>query len=232
MAANLQFMTTRMTNATAGSAVDDSFADFEAAIINAFGFTGNTPISQVMSIDSGGDVTMIGDLTLSGAPTLALHCATKKYVDDNVSGWSQYLVQGGDHDSANSSEFVGPIANADIGMGVTEDWEIGAADQFVSFDRFYCKAAGYYLLYGRVGIKYSGGACSANLGIKRNGASLATGANGATWNESNRLYLSISAMAQLAVDDYIEFTLSHPEAGSMYLNGEWGDLGWIMLRNV
>ena len=39
--------------------------------------------------------TMTGDLTLAGAPTMDLHAATKKYVDDNAGGGSSSSTGGG-----------------------------------------------------------------------------------------------------------------------------------------
>lgn len=84
MADDRQLQTSRLLNTNAGNLIDDSFADLEAAVRYIFGITADTPYSQAMSIDASGNVTLSGQLTLAGAPTVDLHAATKKYVDDNT----------------------------------------------------------------------------------------------------------------------------------------------------
>jgi hypothetical protein len=76
-----KLMTSRLTNASQGSYIDNSIADLEAALRLIFGVTADTVMSNAMTISAAGNVTMVGDLTLAGAPTDAAHAATKAYVD-------------------------------------------------------------------------------------------------------------------------------------------------------
>jgi hypothetical protein len=233
MAANKQFMTTRMTNASAGNLVDDSFVDLEAAIANAFGFTLDTPISQVMTISSAGNVTMVGDLTLSGAPTNALHCATKKYIDDNAVSWTQYLVQASDGSGLHNLT-IDAGTDADLNYYATPDWEIGSADQFdagANDDRLVCKAAGFYLIYARVGVTNSGGS-DIRYELKHNGISYCGGVMGGYWESSNKYWGSFAIVIQLALNDYLELHAYNPEADGHSWTGEWGEFGMMFLRGV
>lgn len=146
MTDNLQLQTSRLTNASDGNLIDDALADIENCVRVLWGITADTPISQVMSITAAGNVTMIGDLTLSAAPTSDLHCATKKYVDDNAAGggaeyrckivaWSNTYV------AASGSEFV-VFGGADVEEGSSDQWDVADPTKLV------CKSAGDYLVMG------------------------------------------------------------------------------------
>jgi len=162
MTDNLQLQTARLTNASAGNLLDDSVADIENAMSVVFGITKDTPLSQVMSISAAGDVTMIGDLTLAGAPTNDLHAATKKYADDNASAGAagEYVCDVGGL-AANGTEGI-DVGHVMLLKGTVEalGWsnvEIGSDDQY-DHDRdpyhLICKSAGDYLIYGWTQVRY------------------------------------------------------------------------------
>jgi len=154
MTDNLQLQTSRLTNASDGNLIDDSISDIENAVSVLFGITKDTPIDQVMSIAAGGDVTMIGDLILSGAPTNALHCATKLYADDNAAfgAGGSYIVETGsnleDTTVANAAteflEFKGDDESA--GWSNVEVGEDAQFDYDTDKTKIVCKSSGDYLI--------------------------------------------------------------------------------------
>ena len=81
MTDNLQIQTSRLISSGSGSLVDNDVANFENAVRTIFGITADSDLSAAFSIGTGPDMSMVGDLTLAGAPTADLHAATKAYVD-------------------------------------------------------------------------------------------------------------------------------------------------------
>lgn len=65
----------------------DTLNELAAALGDDANFASTVTTSIGTKVSKSGD-TMTGALTLSGAPTLDLHAATKKYVDDTVAGFS------------------------------------------------------------------------------------------------------------------------------------------------
>jgi len=150
MTDNLQLQTARLTNASAGNLLDNSIADIENAMATVFGITADSPVSQVMSISSAGNVTMIGDLTLSGAPTADLHASTKAYADANTGGGGGIthkieVILSTDELIAWNTEDA--LINWDYAVfedGDSTQWDSGAPS------KIYCRESGDYLIYGQI----------------------------------------------------------------------------------
>jgi hypothetical protein len=85
MASNNELQTSRLTNASAGSTIDDAIRDIEACLRTILGASADSVLSAIMSMGTGPDVTFLGTVTLDAAPAADLQAATKKYVDDNIS---------------------------------------------------------------------------------------------------------------------------------------------------
>jgi hypothetical protein len=154
MTDNLQLQTTRLTNSSDGNLIDDSVVDIENCMSVLFGITKDSPVSPPMSISAAGNVTMIGNLTLAGAPTNVLHCATKKYVDDNASGLDNYICAVGDGVTTLAHTLDTLVTDA-LHFSSTPLVEIGSTDQFdysSNPDRITCKSAGDYLILFHVDI--------------------------------------------------------------------------------
>jgi hypothetical protein len=148
MTDNLQLQTTRLTNASAGNLIDTSIADIENAISVLFGITKDAVIDPPMSIAANGNVTMLGDLTLAGAPSVALHCSTKKYVDDNATGGGGYacsIVDGAAYVAASSTGFMSFSSTPDV-----EEGDSGQFDYSTDATKIICKSAGDYLILGNM----------------------------------------------------------------------------------
>jgi hypothetical protein len=151
MTDNLQLQTARLTNANVGNLIDNSITDIENAVSVLFGITKDTPISPVMSITAGGNVTMVGDLILSGAPTADAHCATKLYADDNTGGGGGIThkveaVLVTDQEVTGTGNGIIAYDYAPVEDGSTAQWDSGAPTKLV------CKSAGDYLIYGQIEI--------------------------------------------------------------------------------
>lgn len=85
MASNNELQTSRLTDASSGSEIDNAIRDIEACLRTILGATADTPLSAIISMLTGPNVTFQGTVTLDAAPAADLQAATKKYVDDNVS---------------------------------------------------------------------------------------------------------------------------------------------------
>lgn len=150
MADNLQLQTARLTNSSAGNLLDNSIADIENAIATVFGITLDSPVSQVMSISSAGNVTMIGDLTLSGAPTVALHASTKAYADANTGGGGgithkvEVILTTDESIGWNTEDALINWDYAVFEDGDATQWDSGAPS------KIYCRESGDYLIYGQI----------------------------------------------------------------------------------
>ena len=72
----------------------DTLNELAAALGDDANFATSTATLIGEKVAKSGD-TMTGDLTLSGAPTSDLHAATKKYVDDEISGIDALPSQSG-----------------------------------------------------------------------------------------------------------------------------------------
>lgn len=82
MADNDSFLTDRLDGTVDdGNDLASQWPNFEAAIRNCFGIPADTAMSAAFSIGTGPNITMIGGLTLAGAPTTDLMAATKAYME-------------------------------------------------------------------------------------------------------------------------------------------------------
>jgi hypothetical protein len=205
MTDNLQLQTTRLTNASGGNLLDTAIADIENAISVLFGITKDSVIDPPMSIAADGNVTMLGDLTLAGAPSAALHCSTKKYVDDNPGpGGSAYICW-----LRNSLQTVsaGTGANVSWTAAYVED---GDAGQWDSGDptKLVCKSAGDYLIIGRACVDEISvtGPYTGNFDLRVNGAAIITEIVNQYMGAStpDQFFFCFGVMRTLAEDDYIQ----------------------------
>ena len=228
MTDNLQLQTNRLTNASAGNLIDDSVADIENALSVTFGITKDTPLSQVMSISAAGNVTMVGDLTLSGAPTNNLHCATKKYVDDNATGGGGYNLKARRGVVILAALGDDLIAFSDNSIELEE----GSDAQFDQANptKFVCKSAGDYFIMGEVRCK------AWNLdgyfhpfqvygGLELNGNPIII-PTVSFWNDNVVVYeagFTYAVLWTLAEDDYIEIRAgnNNDEEARFYGNFSW-----------
>jgi hypothetical protein len=209
MADNLQLQTSRLTNASVANLIDDSLDDIENCLRVIFKITADTPISQVMSIEDDGDVTMIGDLTLADEPTEDLHCSTKKYIDDNAANAGNYKCKV----RATSDTQVAAAGDEYVVFGIA-DVEDGSEDQWDSADptKLVCKSAGDYLIIGYVAydpIDLSFNRHSpyeVNFSIRNNGSKVIDAVIG-QYNDNGVIYWterSFAFMLTLAEDDYLQ----------------------------
>lgn len=207
MTDNLQLQTSRLTNASVGNLIDDSLADIEHCLRTIFKITADTPISQAMSIVAAGNVTMVGDLTLAGAPTNALHAATKKYVDDNISASTLYLTNiyaAGQTVAATTTELI-TFGGVEAEVGSSDQWD--AADP----TKFVCKSAGDYLLMGIVA--FGGGSADLDefyVNLLKNGASLVGNIIGVRNTSIYQSQATFGLQVTLAENDYIQMQINNP----------------------
>jgi hypothetical protein len=226
MTDNLQLQTTRLSNANEGNLLDTAVADIENAMSVVFGITKDSPVSPVMSITSAGNVTMLGTLTLAGAPSAALHAATKKYVDDNAGVIDPYVCAVGDTSSDPFVQTLGPSATTDLSFNQNVRVELGSADQFdyaSNPDRITCKSAGDYLIICSVDIDPLDFALGTRhtpyewqLNLKVNGAEV-IGSAAMGYNSNANIDPTtdgFSIMRTLALNDYIEIEMNNLNGGA------------------
>jgi hypothetical protein len=160
MADNNELQTSRLTNASAGSSIDDALANVEATLRTIFGIPADTAMSEAMSIDSSGNVTMTGTLTLAGDPSTDLMAATKQYVDNNVSAsvvryWCGVATQSVANSSWATLDWASIEDNTDAGS-----WTVSGSNSGLVPPE-----EGYYAVHitastatgsGKVGIKLTG----------------------------------------------------------------------------
>ena len=231
MTDNLQLQTSRLDNTDAGNHIDDSLADIEHCLRVIFNITADTPISQVMSIVAAGNVTMVGDITLSGAPANVLHCATKKYVDDNATG------VGGAYKckvlSAANTILSGNTGIIEWASAAVEDGDSG---QWTSGDptKVICKSAGDYLIGFEVHLDYAGILASGSFYVDLliNGATVIDNIVGKYTKRGGSLtYSSGGVLYTLAENDYIQLNIYNPEANSLSIpaTSDWfGTQMWFI----
>jgi hypothetical protein len=206
-----ELKTSRLTSSGAGSYVDNDMANMEATLRTIFGATADSDLSAVSSIGSGPDMTLLGTLTLAGAPTNDLHAATKVFVD----GFSGTAATVRSAIKMNATQNITADTPTPLQWGAAEiesggnSWDVGNPT------RILFPVSGDYLVGGVVTAvdKIGGSAIGAGGGIYLNGSLWLY--EKVTWGLSaynaDRLALSFQFMEPMSEGDYIEFYyLPHP----------------------
>jgi hypothetical protein len=85
MSGSNELQTTRLDGEIdAGSDIVVAFQTLEASLRNILGADADSVLSAIMAMATGPNVTFQGEVTLAGAPTADLHCATRAYVGTKI----------------------------------------------------------------------------------------------------------------------------------------------------
>lgn len=131
MAANDELQTTRLDGTIhSGPNITVAFQTLEASLRNILGATADSALSAIISMATGPNVTFQGTVTLAGAPTVDLHCATRAYVDSKVADMFSRYYCGRYTQSIPASVFTG-VTWGFLGDHRDSNWSAYSAGRLV-----------------------------------------------------------------------------------------------------